>query len=210
MEPQNQIISDEIATYQHLCDKHWMEIRITDLDGTVTPEKVKEWCVTQSPSYFGGEETAKNHHYHLAIPFEILPKMCELRDSLYLFFSPPKKGNAFFSSKPVEDIEKYFPYCVKDGLYFSSSDLVEFLEILYELSFEKPLGYKNDLRKYSELFLTGEISSKDLWMKVVDLRGFYDLEFDENKCYRYVNGQIIKKHPELKQRVFNSDKLFSC
>ncbi len=195
---EEQPIADELCVYlEGNTGKNWTELRITDLDGSVTKEKVIEWCKTQSLTYLGGEETAQNHHFHLAIPYEKDPKMLVIRDSLYDVFKPPKKGNAFFSTKPVTNIERYLPYCVKDGLYFSSSNLEGFMEFIYEISFVKPLGYLKDCDLFFDQYQSDEISKIDLWEKLCLARGFYNLRLNLRALDELVDAQTIKKDPAL-------------
>lgn len=182
-------------------EEKWKELRLTDLDQSVTPEKVEQFLSLNCSYYLFGEETAENHHYHASIVTTL--SNLELKNLLYEFFDPPKNkkghlaGNSFFELKDVNDIESYFPYCCKDGIVKSNLPS-SFVKLCLSLSYKKPLGYEKDLAKIYKNFQENlETNPRDLWEEITLLRSFYDLRVNRYSIAELVDSQIIKKHPEV-------------
>lgn len=192
--------------------EHWWDIRITDIENTVPRVKLLDWLSGLGTYHIGGEEFAKNHHYHIAFHDESLgcPKsIIAFRDSLYAYFNPPKKGNAFYSLKPVKDIQQCFPYHVKDGLGFCSSqgNMDTIFQIARDISFKKPSGFvKQKEQLFEEFVQNPKILPEQLWIDLCQIRAHLgDLDF--NKVDREVRAAIIQRDPSslqflAKQRKF--------
>lgn len=187
----------------------WWAIRFTDLDGSVTKEKVEQWCMTQTGTYLVGEETAKNHHFHLAIPYEKNPKNADFTQRIYDYFLPPKIGNSFYSVTPVTEVGKYLCYICKDGDVFSSEDIAPLVPALKGFSFSKPLGYKKEVELLNAEFQAGQVSPKEFWLMLGKTRAFYDLRLNLNQLDELTYAQMVKKDPILLALEVDQRKLFS-
>lgn len=205
--PPAQPILDELCALG-LPDRGWFEIRFTDLDGSVTAEKIRKWCETQSVTFLVGEENAKNHHFHLAIPYEKSPKCAEFTQSVYDFFQSQKIGNAFWKCSPVTDLEKYLPYCLKDNNFFSSPDLLSILPMIYDISFMKPQGYEVDSKLLFKEFQAGHTTPKELWVLLGELRAELDLRLNLFQLDELVFAQRCKKDKQLLKNAVHSRSCF--
>lgn len=193
-------IEDTLSAYRFDI-LEWIEIRITDLDGSVTQQKVIEFCKTQSVTFLGGEEYANNHHFHLAIAYEKSPKLADFTQLIYdhfqCEFTPEgtRTGNSSHSKKKVKNLPSYLTYCTKDGAYFSSGIEHGFVEYLFSHSHQKA-SMSQQILNFSEDFQKDEISIQELAEKLIKLRAMYNC-YNPTKIQEIIQSQQIIKKPSL-------------
>lgn len=156
------------------------EIRLTDIDDNITPDRLKEFLGLSTYWAFG-EEYANNHHFHIILWTNEKLDTQEFKKKLYDFFKPSKIGNPFYSLKPVKEITQYIPYLTKDGQYYCPPTLDELLEHAYEVSFPKPLGITEEKKRLAEDYLSKNLTDIELWTKYGEIYVKYDKGLNVNK-----------------------------
>lgn len=200
----SQTISDSLAAEVSPTLK-FLTIRITDLDGSVTKEKVIKFCQTETVTFLGGQEYANNHHFHLVLTYENIPKTLDLTQRIYTYFDVPlnknnkPQGNASHSIKIAKNVPESLVYCLKDGDYFSNGFSTELMDFMFSHSFKKQsmtTTFEELCQDYQENKTTILQLSEDL----IKLRSTFNcLNFSRIQEVIY-SQQIIKK-PSLAKDV---------
>ncbi len=195
-EVEEQILAELQATISpEVLDQNWIEIRITDLDGSVTTEKINQFCMTLSSTYLFCREIGKKVHFHLAIPLSGTPKRGEITALIYDYFQceynedKSRTGNASHKSKNVENLPCYLTYITKDGDYHSSGFSQEILDFLYSNSFKKTT-MTDEVEELCKKYINSEISKEEMAEGVIIARA-------EKGCYSLTDSQKIINSIEI-------------
>lgn len=193
--------------------KYWYAFRITPYNDDVTMEDVLSLdCIKTGVV---SEEVEQNRHFHLVMGTDDDFSTKYLRTSfykkLYEAIKTDKGGNKFIAfNGEVKDMDKAFPYALKDGNYIYTEDLEDHIQYWAQISYEKPKGFKKDKKDLDTLFMqTLTMTPQCYWEQLGLLRSSYDLPVSVNQLDQYTLSIWLKRSPEKIHKIIEKSNIFN-
>lgn len=194
----------------------WRMCRITPDNDDIKMDTILQHSMITT--YVIAEEHSSDNVRHFHIVFGNNTDMStayrrkNFNDEMYGLLKTEKRGQTILqhTNNAVTDLDRAFPYALKDGLYLNSPDLDAWVRYWYLISYPKPPGYKKEKQQLDCKFLeTNSMLPEEYWEQLGVLRSKYSLgiaihKLDEDTC-----SVMVRREPDEIKNLRKKSKLFS-
>lgn len=194
----------------------WRMCRITPDNDEVSMDIILRHSMLTT--YVIAEEYSSDNVRHFHIIFGNNTDMSsayrrkKFNNEMYELIKTEKRGQSVLqhTNSPVTDLDRAFPYSLKDGLYLNSTDLDVWVRYWYLISYPKPPGYKKEKSQLDCKFVEdNSMLPEEYWDELGVLRAKYSLGIAVHKLDEDTASVMVRRDPDEIKNLRKRSKLFN-